>query len=234
MRLSPVDKPARLAAKLRAGQVAKMAGPVPERYRAGRAGMRILGVDPGLKATGYGLIDVERNQIALKEAGSIEPKSRDALENRIDCVYRNLDVLLQQYHPDVMVLEKLYTHYKHPTTACLLGHIRGVICLLCAQRRIQLKEYPVKRIRKALTGNGNASKLQTCQMVAHLLKIDGSQLGLDASDALALALGYVSILKSRAGQLYETAALPTQRIKDFSRSAGGARGVTIHDRPNPG
>jgi len=182
--------------------------PASPAKRGEQAGMRILGVDPGLKTTGYGLIDVERNQITLKEAGTIEPKSRDTLENRIDCVYRNLDAILQQHHPDVMVLEKLYTHYKHPTTACLLGHIRGVICLLCAQRRIQLKEYPVKRIRKALTGNGNASKLQTCGMVAHLLKIDGQQLNLDASDALALALGHVPILKSRAGQLYPVKACP--------------------------
>ena len=153
--------------------------------------MRILGVDPGLKTTGYGLIDVMTPKIKLIEAGCIEPKPKDLFQNRIDSVYRNLNAILQRYEPDVMVLEKLYAHYKHPTTACLLGHIRGVICLLSAQSHIQLKEYAVKRIRKALTGNGNAPKFQTCRMVAHFLNIDERQLNLDASDALALALGHV-------------------------------------------
>ena len=92
-----------------------------------------------------------------------------------------------------MVLEKLYAHYNHPVTACKLGHVRGVICLLCAQRKIKLVEHSVKRIRIALVGNGNASKLQTQQVVAHMLKIEQSQLTPDASDALALALGYVHI-----------------------------------------
>ncbi len=161
--------------------------------------MRILGIDPGLKATGYGLIDLSSSQTTLLEAGCIEPNPKDLLGNRIERVYRNLDIILQNYQPEVMVLEKLYAHYKHPTTACLLGHIRGVICLLSAQRQIELKEYAAKRIRKALTGNGNAPKLQTCRMVAHLLRIDPLKLNLDASDALALALGYMYILRSQSG-----------------------------------
>ncbi len=68
---------------------------------------------------------------------------------------------------------------------------RGAICLLCAKKNIELAEHSVKRIRKALTGNGNATKNQTQRVVAHILNIDGNKLTLDASDALALALGYV-------------------------------------------
>ena len=161
--------------------------------------MRILGIDPGLKATGYGFIDFESNTIKLIEAGVIEPRQKDLIQNRIHRVYQNLDELLLQYQPQVMVLEKLYAHYKHPTTAALLGHVRGVICLLCAKRNIILMEYAVKRIRKALTGNGNAQKLQTRGVVAQLLKIDEEKLTLDASDALALALGHTYMCKNNYG-----------------------------------
>ena len=91
--------------------------------------MRILGVDPGLKTTGYGIIDFKLNSIQLIETGIIEPKQKDAIENRIQKIYHNLDAILLQHQPEIMILEKLYAHYKHPTTACLLGHVRGVICL---------------------------------------------------------------------------------------------------------
>ena len=174
--------------------------------------MRILGVDPGLKATGYGVIDVGSGsqmaqseglrtirlgylgrEVVLLEAGTIEPKEKDLFQNKIEKVYKNLDSIIQEYSPTVMVLEKLYSHYRHPTTACILGHVRGVICLLCANRHLTLVEHSVKRIRKAILGNGNASKQQVQQAMAHILKINPQQLTLDASDALALALGYVCI-----------------------------------------
>ncbi|HQP10761.1 MAG TPA: crossover junction endodeoxyribonuclease RuvC, partial [Candidatus Omnitrophota bacterium] len=84
----------------------------------------------------------------------------------------------------------------HPVTASKLGHVRGVICLLCAQKKIELIEYSVKRIRKALIGNGGATKLQVRQTVARMLRIDETKLTLDASDALALALGHLGMQQS--------------------------------------
>lgn len=154
--------------------------------------MRILGVDPGFKATGYGVIewDEKNRKVQLLETGTIEPKPKDLLPNKIDKVYRNLDEIILQYSPTVMVLEKLYSHYKHPLTACILGHVRGAICLLCAHRNLKLVEYSVKQVRKSLIGRGNASKQQMQGVVADFLRIDGSQLTLDASDALVLAIGY--------------------------------------------
>ncbi len=153
--------------------------------------MKILGIDPGFKATGYGCIKADRGSVTLIETGTIEPKQKDLIQNRIQKVYSILGDLIDEHSPQVLVLEKLYAHYKHPATASKLGHVRGVICLLCAQKNIVLAEYSVKRIRKALTGNGNATKCQTKRTVADLLKIDESKLTLDASDALALSLGYV-------------------------------------------
>ena len=160
--------------------------------------MRILGVDPGLGATGYGIIDVlgkPIQQIKLLEAGTIEPQPREQLSEKLNKIYSNLHDILEQFKPEVMILEKLYAHYKHPTTACIMGHARGVIVLLCAQKKIAVVEESVKRIRKALVGNGNANKQQTREVVAHILKIDPQKLPLDASDALALALGYAHVVR---------------------------------------
>src|SRR5262245_1076248 len=137
--------------------------------------MKILGIDPGLKATGYGCIECQLGRVRLLEAGVIEPKPKDPFPQRVEALYRNLHQLMQHHKPQVLVLEKLYAHYKHPTTACIMGHARGVICLLCAQMKVRLEEYSVKKIRQAVVGNGNASKEQTLAMVGNILHIDGRQ-----------------------------------------------------------
>lgn len=157
--------------------------------------MKILGIDPALKITGYGFIESEQGQIRLLGTGIIQPKPREEIAQRILKIYSILQDLVKQYQPDVFVLEKLYAHYRHPTTASILGHVRGVVCLLCAQQKIPLAEHSAKRIRKALTGNGNASKEQTLRVVARRLNIDEKKLTLDSSDALALALGYCDFYK---------------------------------------
>ena len=157
--------------------------------------MRILGVDPGLRATGFGLVEVKAGTVKILDAGSIEPNVKALFEDRIAKVHHLLSGIISANKPDVLVLEKLYAHYKHPTTACLLGHVRGVICLLAHEHKIELIEQPVKRIRQALVGNGNATKEQVQMFVKRLLNIESAQLTLDTSDALALALGHAHMLK---------------------------------------
>ena len=96
----------------------------------------------------------------------------------------------------MVVLEKIYAHYKHPATASvILGHVRGVICLSVAQQKVKLAEQSVKRIRKALTGNGNATKAQVQEFVKRLLNINAPAFKLDASDALCLALGQAHMMR---------------------------------------
>jgi crossover junction endodeoxyribonuclease RuvC len=155
--------------------------------------MIIMGIDPSLTATGYGIIEFNQKKITILEAGFISPKPKDLFENRLNKIHNLLGEMIDECRPEVLVLEKLYAHHKHPLTASILGHARGVICLLCAQKNIKLVEESAKRIRKAVTGNGNASKIQTRRVVSHVLKVAESSLTLDASDALALALGYVHI-----------------------------------------
>ncbi|MBF0478482.1 MAG: crossover junction endodeoxyribonuclease RuvC [Candidatus Omnitrophica bacterium] len=155
--------------------------------------MLIIGIDPGSNVAGYALLDHTGQKSVLLEAGTIEPSKSARFEIRIEKVYNVLCAILDEYKPDVMVLEKLYTHSQYPTTAGVMGHVRGVICLAAVQKKIELVEYSVKRIRKAVAGNGNATKIQTRKVVAHILKVKEEQMKLDASDAVALALGYVSM-----------------------------------------
>ncbi|MBF0123582.1 MAG: crossover junction endodeoxyribonuclease RuvC [Candidatus Omnitrophica bacterium] len=162
--------------------------------------MKILGIDPGLKATGFGVVDLDgRGRITPIDVGTIEPKAKDLLEIKLFKIHKILDGIIAKHVPDVVVLEKLFTHSAHPVTAAIMGHTRGVICLVCVQRNVKLVQYSVKRIRKAVVGNGNATKEQTRRVVANILKINAEQLTLDASDALALALGHASM--DRIGQL---------------------------------
>jgi crossover junction endodeoxyribonuclease RuvC len=155
--------------------------------------MIIVGIDPSLKATGYGFIEYSNHRSRVLEAGTIEPKVNKHIADRLHVIHSVLGERLEHYKPQVLVLEKLYAHYKHPATASILGHARGVICLLCAQKNIELVEQSVKRIRKSIVGNGSATKIQTRRMVSHMLNIDENKLTLDASDALALSLGYVHL-----------------------------------------
>lgn len=172
--------------------------------------MIILGIDPGINVTGYGLVAIETRGVKLVEAGTIEPSSKMMFPDRLMKIHTVLTEVIREYCPHVLVLEKLYAHHRHPTTASIMGHVRGVICLTCAQNHLEFAEHSVKRIRKAISGNGNISKEQTRNMVAHALGVDALKLKLDASDALALALGYIYMEKIKSGSL--------NAFKDVERS----------------
>jgi crossover junction endodeoxyribonuclease RuvC len=165
--------------------------------------MRILGIDPGLGTTGYGLIEVNGNRMKVIEAGSISTAYQDKLTSRLQRIRQGITSLIKEQKPKVLVLENLYSHYKHPTTAILMGHARGVICLTASENKLDLVNFPAKRIRKALTGNGNASKEQTRRMVANYLGLNTIPGPLDVSDALALAVGYVRISGKNIAQIKE-------------------------------
>lgn len=158
--------------------------------------IRILGIDPALTITGYGLIDVQGARIRLAEAGVIETSNRQAIPARLEKIHRGIIKLIEDTKPAVMVLEKLYAHYRHPTTAFLLGQARGVICLACAQTNIALVEYPATRIKKAIVGKGLAAKSQVQRMVGGVLGLRTLPKYYDVTDALALAIAHSYITSS--------------------------------------
>jgi len=157
--------------------------------------MRILGVDPGLITTGYGVVEIGPGGIKILEAGTIEPNTRDLFEQRLFKIHQHITTILKTHNPNVVVLEKIYAHSKHPATVGILGHVRGVICLSAAQAKVALVEHSVKRVRKALIGNGNATKAQVQEFVKRLLNIKSAGFKLDASDALCLALGHAYMMR---------------------------------------
>jgi len=156
--------------------------------------MRILGVDPGLRITGYGLLEAENQfKVKLLEAGVIRTSADLKIPDRLKKIHDSLSCIVNEYKPDVLVLEKIYSHYKHPSTAILMAHARGVVCLLCGLGQIQLVSYPASRIKKAISGSGRASKEQMQYMVAELLKLKKMPEPVDVTDALGLALSFINI-----------------------------------------
>lgn len=153
--------------------------------------MRILGIDPGLQVTGYGLIDNKKGSFELVEAGVLTTSSKDRIERRLDKLHSTLLDIIKEHKPKVLILEKLYSHYKHPVTAILMGHARGVICFAAGECNIPVISYPSKRIKQAITGTGGASKLQMQRMVTNLLNLRNPIKYADVADALALAIGHV-------------------------------------------
>jgi crossover junction endodeoxyribonuclease RuvC len=157
--------------------------------------MKILGVDPGLGTTGYGVIEDETFNVV--EAGVIRTKAGIPIQARLKKISDSLEDIIKEHKPAVLVLEKIYSHYKHPTTAILMGHARGAICLACGLHSIKLVNYPSTRIKKAVTGNGHASKTQVQRMVQSLLKLKDPPEPVDVSDALAMAMSYCFIEQNR-------------------------------------
>ncbi len=150
--------------------------------------MRILGVDPGLGTTGYGVIDGDSFRVI--EAGVINTRSKTPVQERISKIFDEISGIIEEHRPGVLVLEKIYSHYKHPTTAILMAHARAMACLVCGKFDVKLVNYPSTRIKKVITGNGHASKVQVQRMVMDLLKLKNLPEPVDVSDALAMALTY--------------------------------------------
>lgn len=150
--------------------------------------MRIVGVDPGLQTTGYGVIDYHRGRARLVEGGLIETEPRRELPSRLAALYRGFDEVLRQTRPDVAVVEQLYSKYNHPQTALLMAHARGAVLLGLEHRGVETVSYTASMVKRALVGHGRASKRQVAGMVAQLLGIALADVSDHVSDALALAL----------------------------------------------
>ena len=153
-------------------------------------GMVILGVDPGLNATGYGVVAVEGSAYRVIDAGAICPPRRQLLPERLDDLRRGLVDVISRHRPAIMVLEMVFTHHRYPATAALMAHARGVACVTAQEHGLTVAEYPPARVKQAVTGNGNASKVQVARMVAQWLGALDPDLSLDATDALALAVAH--------------------------------------------
>lgn len=157
--------------------------------------MKILGVDPGLRICGYALFEVNHQGEKLLEAGVIRSGEKDELGKRLDKISQDFTELLDELQPDMVALEKLYSHYKHPRTAILMGHARGVILQKCAEKGIEVKNFSATRIKKSITGNGRASKEQIQRAVQTTLRLEKLPEPNDVADAISAGLCCINSLK---------------------------------------
>lgn len=157
--------------------------------------MRVLGIDPGSNVTGFGCVEVDdaRARPVLVEAGVFrlngvkEAKGVASISSRLVELDTDLRELLERVSPDVVAVESLFAHYKHPATAITMGHTRGVILLAVERAGCRLVELKPNEVKKALTGYGHASKaqMQAAVMGAYGLSEPASQA--DMADAIAIA-----------------------------------------------
>lgn len=155
------------------------------------AHVTILGVDPGLQVTGYAILRglpslIDRS--TLYEAGVIRIAQKQPLECRLLELDRALDRLIESHRPHLLACEQLYAHYKHPRTAILMGHARGVILAVAAKRNVPVQAVAATNVKKLLTGNGHATKPQMQRAVAATLRLPELPEPHDVADAIAIAL----------------------------------------------
>jgi crossover junction endodeoxyribonuclease RuvC len=151
---------------------------------------RILGIDPGLRITGYGVVERDGARPRVCEAGIVRPADDGAkdLARRVLSVYSGIVEVIAQYRPEVVVVEQLYAHYAHPRTAILMGHARGAILLAAAQQQLPVVSYGATRIKKTITGSGRAAKDQMQRTIQRELGLARVPEPADVADALAAAL----------------------------------------------
>ncbi len=150
--------------------------------------MRILGIDPGLQLTGYGVIDWQLLRPKLIDGGVIRLKAKTSIAARLVELERELEEIIQEHRPEVCAVEQLYSHYAHPRTSILMGHARGVILLVAQRHGLQLVELAANRVKQSVVGAGHASKLQVQRTIQAIWQLKELPNPPDVADALAIAL----------------------------------------------
>jgi crossover junction endodeoxyribonuclease RuvC len=158
--------------------------------------MRILGIDPGLQVCGYACLETDADKEKLIEAGIIRTDNRQPIEIKLTRIAEDTQSLLENFKPDIVAVEELYSHYAHPKTAILMGHARGVILQRCAQAAIEVRSFSATRIKKSITGNGRASKEQVQKTIQTILCLPKIPEPNDVADAIAAALCCVNSINS--------------------------------------
>ncbi len=149
----------------------------------------VCGIDPGLAITGYGVLRASGSQPpTVIDAGVCRFDVKGSLESRLVAIESDLDAILSENTPDIVAVEQLYAHYKHPRTAILMGHARGVILLVAARRGIPVRSYAATQVKRFLTGNGRATKDQVQRAIQATLGLSEIPEPPDVADALAIAL----------------------------------------------
>jgi crossover junction endodeoxyribonuclease RuvC len=153
--------------------------------------MRVLGIDPGLRLTGYGCVTGQPGRPELIEAGVFRLVSKGPLRSvsaRLEELSRDLGAVLDRLEPQAVAVEGLFTHYRHPTTAVVMAHARGVVLLEIETRGLDLIELKPAAVKKSITGSGRADKAQMQRAIQSLFSLPEPPEPPDVADALAIAV----------------------------------------------
>jgi crossover junction endodeoxyribonuclease RuvC len=158
--------------------------------------MRVLGLDPGLRHTGWGIIDVDGNRLAHVADGVAHAAADQPLAMRLVALFRQVGAVLERFRPDEAAVEETFVN-KNPASTLKLGVARGVVLLAPAERGLPVAEYSANLIKKSIVGAGHADKTQVQLMVRRIL-LSGGEIGTaDAADALAVAICHAHHAQTR-------------------------------------
>lgn len=168
-----------------------------QKLRGFAAAQRILGVDPGLHITGYGVIEAQQSTDALPswklvEGGVLRARATDTLPQRLQTLHVGLAEVLREHTPDIVVIEDLFSTYAHPRSALLMAHARGVLMLAAQEANVVVHTFTPNEVKQVVSGNGHASKSAMQNAVRQHLKLAAPPNPPDVADALALALCFAA------------------------------------------
>ena len=147
-----------------------------------------MGLDPGLVATGFAILEALPGAVTVVDSGVITTSSTQPLEARLNAIYRAVHQLMEAQKPTFLVVEDLYSEYKFPRTAILMGHARGVVYLAARQLGVEVTALAPSEVKRAMTGNGSAGKAQVQRGVQTLLGLQDLPRPSHVADALGLAV----------------------------------------------
>jgi len=153
--------------------------------------MKILGIDPSLKATGYGIIEQSKDGLRVVKYGVIKPSQKAPLLHKLNEIKTEINSIIKAFQPDEIAIENLF-YARNVKTAIILGQVRGAALIAVASNKCPLHEYSALEIKKAVTGYGRADKNQVQNMVKTLLHLQEEKIEEDASDALAAAFCHLN------------------------------------------
>jgi crossover junction endodeoxyribonuclease RuvC len=159
--------------------------------------MRVLGIDPGSRRTGWGVVQLEGTRLRHVGAGTITLSEKLPLPERLHMIHQELARIVATHHPDAVAVEEIF-FAKYANAALKLGHARGIALLVAAESRIGVYEYPPAIVKRTVVGRGAADKVQIGRLVTALLSL-GAPPDEDAADALAVAITHIQASRSRLG-----------------------------------
>ncbi|HBN45202.1 MAG TPA: crossover junction endodeoxyribonuclease RuvC [Candidatus Marinimicrobia bacterium] len=153
--------------------------------------MRVIGFDPGINVTGFGILDYSKRNAKAHGYGVIRPPQNKPLQDRLHYLHEETMKLLTEFQPNVVAVEDTFYH-KNFKSALMLGQARGMVLLAAARNEITCTEFAPKKVKQSVVGNGNATKEQVQYMVQNILKLKDTPTPFDSSDALAVGLCYIN------------------------------------------